>query len=43
MNIIAEKAGVPGGFVIGAGAGSPTYVGVNSEVRFTHFSHTKTV
>lgn len=32
MNIIAEKAGCPGGFCIGAGGGSSHHVGVNSEV-----------
>ncbi|XP_031549527.1 ester hydrolase C11orf54 homolog [Actinia tenebrosa] len=32
MNVVAEKAGIPGGFLIGAGAGSHSFVGVNSEM-----------
>jgi len=32
MNMVAEKAGLPGGFCIGAGAGSHHFVGVNNEV-----------
>lgn len=33
LNVVAEKTGVPGGFLIGAGAGSHTFLGANSEVR----------
>lgn len=34
MNTVAEKAGCPGGFCIGAGAGNFHSVGVNSEVQY---------
>lgn len=38
---MAEKAGVPGGFLIGAGAGSHTFLGANSEVREHHMIKAK--